>query len=66
MFFKKSPNEKVDFFKVDYNGNTMKGAEPEDTKVIYQAVQNGDKLSVDHYGHVYNSDGRWIANVIGR
>ncbi len=45
---------------------TMRGALPEDTKIIYQAVQKGEKLMVDRYGHVYTSDGRWIAEVVGR
>ncbi len=43
----------------------MKGALPEDTKIIYQAVQKGEKLTVDRYGHVYTSDGRWIVEVVG-
>ncbi len=66
IIFKKSKTEKVDFFKQPYDGVTMRGALPEDTKIIYQAVQNGEKLTVDRYGHVYTSDGRWIAEVVGR
>ena len=66
ILFKKSKAEKVDFFKQPYDGVTMRGAQPEDTKIIYQAVQNGDKLTVDRYGHVYSSNGRWIAEVVGR
>ena len=66
IIFKKSKTEKVDFFKQPYDGVTMRGALPEDTKIIYQAVQKGEKLTVDRYGHVYTSDGRWIAEVVGR
>ncbi len=66
IIFKKSKTEKVDFFKQPYDETVMKGALPEDTKIIYQAVQNGEKLTVDRYGHVYTSDGRWIAEVVGR
>lgn len=66
IIFKKSKTEKVDFFKQPYDGVTMRGAQPEDTKIIYQAVQKGEKLTVDRYGHVYTADGRWIAEVVGR
>ena len=66
ILFKKSNVERVDFFKQPYDGVTMKGAQPEDIKIIYQAVQNGEKLTVDRYGHVYTSDCRWIAEVVGR
>ena len=45
IIFKKSKTEKVDFFKQRYDGVTMRGAQPEDTKIIYQAVQNGEKLT---------------------
>ena len=46
IIFKKSKTEKVDFFKQPYDGVTMRGALPEDTKIIYQAVQKGEKLTV--------------------
>ncbi len=56
IIFKKSKTEKVDFFKQPYDGVTMKGALPEDTKIIYQAVQNGEKLTVDSYGRGWYND----------
>lgn len=42
------------------------GVDDVDRKSIFMAIQNGEKLTIDNYGHVYDSLGRWIADAMKR
>ena len=42
------------------------GVDNVDRKSIFMAIQNGEKLTIDKYRHVYNSSKRWIADAMKR
>ena len=42
------------------------GVDDIDRKLIFIAIQNGEKLTIDRYGHVYDSSKRWIADAMKR
>ena len=42
------------------------GVDDIDRKLIFMAIQNGEKLTIDRYGHVYDSSKRWIADAMKR
>lgn len=42
------------------------GVDDVDRKLIFMAIQNGEKLTIDKYGHVYNSSELWIADGMKR
>lgn len=44
----------------------MKGVDNADIKAISFAMQNGEPLTIDGCGHVYNSNDRWIADAMVR
>ena len=47
------------------NANYM-GVDDVDRKSIFMAIQNGERLTIDKYGHVYDSSKRWIADAMKR
>ena len=42
------------------------GVDDVDRKSIFMAIHNGEKLTIDRYGHVYDSSKRWIADAMKR
>ena len=42
------------------------GVDNVDCKLIFMAIKNGEKLTIDRYGHVYDSSNRWIADAMKR
>lgn len=50
----------------DYNPVAYRGVDRTDAKIIHLALQNGEKLTIDRYGHIYDSHGRWIADGMRR
>ena len=38
------------------------GKDPTDVKEIHLAIQNGESLTMDKYGRVFDSTGRYIAD----
>jgi len=42
------------------------GVDDVDRKSIFMAIQNGERLTIDRYGHVYNNSKRWIADAMKR
>ncbi|MBR6598726.1 MAG: hypothetical protein IKK88_00280 [Oscillospiraceae bacterium] len=49
-----------------FDNKTMKGVDNADIKAISFAMQNGEPLTIDGCGHVYNSNDRWIADAMVR
>jgi len=49
-----------------YDNADYKGVDDIDCKLIFMATQNGEKLTIDRYGHVYDSSNRWIADSMKR
>lgn len=54
------------FFKEDFNPAVYRGVDKTDIKAIHLALQNGEKLTIDKYGHIKDSSGRWIADGMKR
>lgn len=50
----------------DYDPVAYKGIDDTDAKAIQLALQNGEKLIITRYGHIYDSHGRWIADGMRR
>ena len=42
------------------------GVDVVDRKSIFMAIENGEKLTIDRYGHVYDSSKLWIADYMKR
>ena len=55
-----------DTTKQIYNNSALMGVDNIDRKLIFMAIQNGEKLTIDRYGHVYDSSKRWIADAMKR
>ncbi len=49
-----------------YDNSNYMGVDNVDRKLIFMAIQNGEKLTIDRYGHVYDSSKRWIADAMKR
>ena len=49
-----------------YDNADYMGVDDVDRKSIFMAIQNGEKLTIDRYGHVYDSSNRWIADAMKR
>ena len=49
-----------------YDNSNYMGVDNVDRKSIFMAIQNGEKLTIDRYGHVYDSSKRWIADAMKR
>lgn len=64
MFNKRKLKQPI--FHSDFDASKYKGADKSDVKAIYLAIQNGEKLTIDKSGHIYDSTGRWIADGIKR
>ncbi len=50
----------------DYDTAVYRGVDDTDAKAIQLALQNGEKLIITRYGHIYDSHGRWIADGMRR
>ena len=50
----------------DYDPAVYRGVDNTDTKAIQLALQNGEKLIITRYGHIYDSHERWIADGMRR
>ncbi len=50
------------FNRKEFDAAKYIGVDGADIKAIHMALQNGEKLTIDRYGHIFNSDGRWIAD----
>ena len=55
-----------DTAKQVYDNSNYMGVDDVDRKSIFMAIQNGEKLTIDRYGHVYDSSNRWIADAMQR
>lgn len=64
MFFTKTITPPI--IRQDFNPSKYKGVDKADIKAIHLALQNGEKLTIDRYGHVYDTSGRWIADGMQR
>ena len=64
MFFTKSITPPI--IKEEFDAAIYKGVDRTDIKAIHLAMQNGEKLTIDRYGHIYTADGRWIADGMRR
>ena len=52
--------------KFDYDSRTYVGASDEDIKIIYLALVDGNRLTMDTRGRIYDESGRWIADAMKR
>ena len=50
----------------EFDASKYRGVDKTETKAIHLALQNGEKLTIDRYGHIYTADGRWIADGMQR
>ena len=64
MFFTKPITPPI--IREDFDASKYRGVDNADIKVIHLALQNGEKLTIDRYGHIYTGDGRWIADGMRR
>lgn len=48
--------------KTEYNPTTHTGVDTIDRKAIHLALQSGERLTIDRYGHIYDNRGTWIAD----
>lgn len=49
-----------------FNNAEMRGVDRVDILCIHAALQRGETLSIDKFGHIYNNYGRWIADGMRR
>jgi hypothetical protein len=49
-----------------YDNAGYMGVDDIDRKSIFMAIKNGERLTIDRYGHVYDSLKRWIADTMKR
>lgn len=49
-----------------YDNACFIGVDDVDRKLIFMAIQNGEKLTIDKFGHVYDGSVRWIADAMRR
>lgn len=59
MFFTKTVTPPI--IRKEFDASKYRGVDKADIKAIHLALQNGEKLTIDRYGHIYIGDGRWIA-----
>lgn len=64
MFFTKTITPLV--IRSEFDPSSYKGVDKTDIKSIHLALQNGEKLTIDRNGHIYDSSGRWIADGMQR
>lgn len=64
MFFTKPITPPI--IREDFDASKYRGVDKADIKAIHFALQNGEKLTIDRYGHIYTADGRWIADGMQR
>lgn len=60
----KKKNKKI--ITKPFNNAEMRGVERADKLCIHAALQRGETLVIDKFGHIYNNDGRWIADGMRR
>lgn len=56
------PERSIMIEKTEYNPTTHTGVDAVDCKAIHGAIQRGEKLDIDRYGHICDSSHRWIAD----
>ncbi len=64
MFFTKPITPPI--IREEFDASKYRGVDKADIKAIHLALQNGEKLTIDRYGHIYTADGRWIADGLLR
>lgn len=55
-----------EYYRADYCPKTYKGVDNDDEINIQNALANGEKLMIDKYGHIYDTNGRYIADGMRR
>ena len=56
------PERSIMIEKTEYNHITHIGVDADDRKAIHLALQSGERLTIDRYGHIYDNRGTWIAD----
>ena len=64
MFFTRTVTPPI--IRKDYDPSKYRGVDNADIKAIHLALQNGESLTIDRYGHIYDTTGRWIADGMQR
>lgn len=64
MFFTKTVTPPI--IRKIFDPSRYKGVDKTDIKAIHLALQNGEELTIDRNGHVYDTSGRWIADGMQR
>lgn len=56
MFFTKPITPPI--IREEFDASKNRGVDKADIKAIHLALQNGEKLTIDRYGHIYTADQR--------
>ena len=49
-----------------YDNSNCMGVDDIDRKLIFMAIQKGERLTIDKCGNVYDSSERWTADAMKR